>query len=192
MKANATPRKAQRRFASDERGVSEAIGYVITFGISTIILVTSLHTFNSIQDYTRDLAIDRGLRELGAQVAFAVEEAVRAGDTYPDTAFSMRIAIPRDIHGEGYRVYLNESHVWLVSLEAQAVTKGLAKEDLDVRGRYHVPFVQRVDAEVLCTDVPPVIVGLACFVNSEEGELTVVYDDPDGGGGSGAGVYFAG
>lgn len=175
-------------FAADERGVSEAVGYIITFGVSTVILVTSLQTFSVISEQTNTMAVDSALRDIGAQLAFAVEEALRAGATYPDAVFSMTVDVPRDINGQGYHVQMTQTEVWVVARESAAETTEIATgERLNATGRYHLTFITRADAVTLCTETPPTIPDGTCIVNSEEGEITVVFDRPAG---FGRGAYF--
>lgn len=182
MKANRAPRTAHggRRFRDDERGVSEAVGYVITFGISTIILVTSLSTFTTIRDHTSTIAVDSALRDIATQVVFAVEEALRSGATYPDATFSMTIQIPEEIDGISYDVELHATRVAVIAREADA-EKWVGGEPLDVKGRYYLNFLQRAGSEVLCSHPnPPAIPGGACVISSGEGQITVVHDEPTG------------
>lgn len=186
MKANRRPRDKHPMFRDDEQGVSEAVGYIITFGISTIVLVTSLQAFLVIQEHTRTVAIDRTVNEVAAQVAFAVDEALRAGATYPDASFSMTVTVPPDVSGEDYRIMLHQGYVWVVA------TNALQDESAgETRGRAQANFVKRAGVDVHCTNPAVTVQDGVCMVSSRETKVMIVYKDPDGTTGPlNAGVYF--
>lgn len=180
MRANRRALEHPRRFGKDEQGVSEAVGYIITFGISTIVLVTSLQAFLVIQRHTNDIAIDRAVHEVSAQVAFAVDEALRAGSTYPDANFAMSLTIPREVAGGTYTISLHEDHVWVEATDALPEEHTPDGEKLETRGRARADYVQRAGAESLCklptTEIPDGV----CRIQSHEGELVITFADPDG------------
>lgn len=186
MKANRAMREDARRFGNDERGVSEAIGYIITFGISTIVLVTSLQAFMVIQGHTSSIAVDRAVEEVATHVAFAMEEALRAGSKYPEATFSMTISVPPDVNGVVYRVQLYREEVWVTSVDAQEVI--VNSERVESQGASKAEFVQRAGVSVLCDNPSTVILGGTCDVHSRERSITIVYKDP--GDGKGPGVYI--
>lgn len=185
MKANRAFRDHSRRFGDDERGVSEAVGYIITFGISTIVLVTSLQAFMVIQGHTDSIAMDRTVEEVSAHVALAVEEALRAGSNYPDASFSMAVTVPREVNGITYRIDLYQDEVWVTSVDAQEVI--VNSERVESQGARKASFVQRSGTEVLCTNPNTLIDGGTCSIPSGEGSLTIVYRDPGTGS---RGVYI--
>lgn len=173
------------RFRDDESAVSEAIGYIITFGVSTIVLVASLSTFSTIRDYTTDLAIDRSLDEIGAQVSFAIGEAKRAGANYPGSAYHFTVTLPPDIDGVGYELYITDRDTLI--LEADAIATPDAKGAL---GTVTIDILSRSGVQTLCPARDTVIGDGRCWAVSGTGELVVTYGTTTEDGAAATGVYF--
>ncbi|MBW3582620.1 MAG: hypothetical protein KY455_05920 [Euryarchaeota archaeon] len=188
MKANRAFRDPSPgiRFRDDESAVSEAIGYIITFGVSTIVLVASLSAFSTIRDYTTDLAIDRALDEVGAQVSFAIGEAKRAGANYPGSDYDFTVTLPRDIDGVGYELYITDRDKLV--LEADSLATPDSKGAL---GTVVIDILSRAGVETLCPTRDTVLGDGRCWAVSGSGELVVTYGTTtDENGAAVTGVYF--
>ncbi len=189
MKANRHARSDPVGLWEDRRGVSEVVGYMIAFGMSSIILVMSLAAFNMMRDHTGDLVADRSVNEVANRVSFAVDEALQAGAQFPESEFSRSLRLPQLDNHESYTVEMGSENVWVNATDAASSVKDADGNDIDTLGRANVSFIPRAKAVVLCSGGETQIPNGRCSVESGDGELVVKYGRPDEE--SDRGVYFA-
>lgn len=179
MKANRRARSTPAAVWDDQRGVSEVVGYMIAFGMSSIILVMSLSAFNMMRDHTGDLVADRSVAEVASRVSFAVEEGLQAGAQFPESEFSRTLRLPQLDNHRTYTVELEEGNVWVNATDAAGAVKDEEGNDIDTMGRANVTFAPRARAVVLCPGGETEFENGRCSVSSEELELIVKYGEPD-------------
>lgn len=178
MKANRFARVEGRGFRDDERGVSEVVGYMIAFGMSSIILVMSLAAFNMMRDHTGDMVADRSVKEVANRVSFGVEEALQAGSQFPESEFERKLRLPQlDNHGS-YTVELSSEQIRVFTKDAGPPVFDEDDNEIESMGRAIVSFPPRANAHVLCLDADTSMENGRCSVSSEEGELIIVYGEP--------------
>jgi len=92
----------------DERGVSEVIGYLLIFGILSIVLVLSMVAFNVLHDRAEDNVVRLQAGSVAQRVAAsAVDAALFAESHDPDTSTYIHpLGLPEDLEGHGYHVHL--------------------------------------------------------------------------------------
>lgn len=160
---------APRRFLDDDAGVSEAVGYIITFGISTVILVTSLQAMTSIQHYTEDISRDRAADEVSAQVAFQVQQALKAGAKFPESQADFTIPVPREVAGSPFRIVLTNHTVYTNATVLQSA------RSVGALGTAETPLLNKSATKVLCNGPSTEITGGTCAILSSIGEITISY-----------------
>ncbi len=100
--------EARRRLGSDASGVSEVIGYILSFAILSTVLLVALLTFNS----ARAQAEERVTEVEVASIAHRVAEAVIQVGVYAEAhagsspEVTLRLELPAGIGSRGYSVDL--------------------------------------------------------------------------------------
>ncbi len=120
-----------RRFADDDVGVSEVIGYLFSFVIAFLILIASMATFNIIAESGDRLAAHAEFGDIANRVAAAVLDAFEIGsearDTYgtvtsgqgPALLYTRTLDVPPEFRGFRYTVDLDTESVSVVSVDGQ-------------------------------------------------------------------------
>ena len=117
---------------SSDRGVSTVVGYVITLGITTVLISGLLIAAGGAVDDRQDATSRDALDVIGQRIASNLMAADRLAETDPGTTV-VDVRLPSRIAGSGYRVTVNGSASELV-LESN-------RADATV----HVPFVTGTD-----------------------------------------------
>lgn len=104
----AAHRRPQRALSSDERAVSDVIGYILVFGILSAILVMSMLAFNVAQGAAKSRAIELRAESGAARVAGVVVQSALLAEQQgtSNLAVSYRIDLPDDLEGAAYTVVL--------------------------------------------------------------------------------------
>lgn len=103
------PRRALR---GDSHGVSEVIGYLLVFGILSMVLVLSMSAFSVGQEAAKERAIELRAESAAARVAgVIVQTAVLWEQQHGtgDLAVAYRIDLPEQLEGADYAVRLVET-----------------------------------------------------------------------------------
>lgn len=97
-----------RGFGGDSQGVSEVIGYILVFGILSMLLVLSMASFNIAQGSARERAVELRAESAAARVAgVLVQTAILAErESASATALAYRIDLPTDLEGMAYEIHL--------------------------------------------------------------------------------------
>lgn len=91
----------------DESGVSEVIGYILVFGIISILLVLGMLAFNEAAEDARNNVIDLRAQSAGTRVAdLLVETSLILERHGVTTSLRIQADLPTDFEGAGYLVYL--------------------------------------------------------------------------------------
>ncbi len=113
MQASRYDARARRTLRHDDAAVSEVIGYILSLGILSILLISTLVGFGVAQNNTAERAVlvqgDAMLQEISGT---AIQAALFAEDN-PDTdlEFTGRINLPFDLEGHPYTVDLDPDEV---------------------------------------------------------------------------------
>lgn len=146
----------------DERAASTALGYVLTLGISAVLVTGLLVAGGSYLEDERARVTAEELRIHGERLAGAVGDADRLASAAPDGRAGVRIRLPERVAGSGYTV--------------RAVDRGTTP-----RGRHRSDLLLRATATGASVRVPVVTaVDLAAGGGYSGGPLRVRYDADDG------------
>ena len=104
----ATHRRPLRALSSDERGVQEVIGFILVFGILSVILVLSMFAFNVAQGAAKSRAVELRAQSAAARVSgVIVQSAILAEQQGSgNLAVAYGIDLPDQLEGFSYTVYL--------------------------------------------------------------------------------------
>lgn len=97
----------------DTRAVSPLIGYILTFAITSMLVLTVIWTSSDVLDRRHKAAARLQLEDLAHRVANAVEEAFHVVDANPDADYRKRLPLPREVRGFAYVVEVNETDVFV-------------------------------------------------------------------------------
>ncbi len=143
----------------DNSGVSNVVGYLFSFTIASILMVSSFTVTNSIlDDKTRNVAVIQA-RSIADKVADAIIDAVTVTQSMPDAEYTKIIDMPRDFAGfigrRQYYVEVTGSKVFVNSTDG-SISENSSNFNAGEFG-----------------------VGLAGRVYSGSGKLQVSYDPSD-------------
>ncbi len=96
-----------RRLAGDESAVSEVVGYILIFGILSMVLILSMVAFGAVQDRAEARVVLLQADSAAERVASATVDAALFAETYGASAnFSQAVLLPDDLEGRAYTVTL--------------------------------------------------------------------------------------
>lgn len=120
--AKGPSRCARRMDLADERAVSEVVGYLLVFGILSVILVLSMYAFSLIQARAEESVVEVEGESVAQRVASAVVNAAlfveqnynasRAASLAPK--YTQPLDLPADLQGHAYTLALVSGEVHLV------------------------------------------------------------------------------
>ncbi len=97
-------------FVTDQDGVSEVIGFMLTFGIISMILIISMVAFADVQEEAEARVVELHAEAVADRVAgIIVEAALFAEVQGPSSRFQYRLDLPLDFEGADYTVALVDS-----------------------------------------------------------------------------------
>jgi hypothetical protein len=105
---------------TDDRGVSTAVNYVLTLGITTLLVSGLLLATGGVVDDRRESTTRTSLEVVGQRLAANLMSADRLAGTDDTRTVSLSVDLPVRIAGSGYTVRVNGSSSTLV-LEADTV-----------------------------------------------------------------------
>lgn len=124
----------------DDVAASPLVGYILTFAVTSALVVTVIWTSTTALDRRHRTAAEIQLGDLATRTVNALEEAFHVTDANPDVEYEKRLPLPGDIRGFSYRIEANASHV--------VVTATPASADLSVETVLHNPQDRAVDGSV--------------------------------------------
>lgn len=130
------PRRSS--FARDE-GVSEVVGYILTFALSAIILLISVQSFTVARNNSDGVVTGVELKSIANRVASRVIEAGLVSQEFENSTFNVTIAIPKDLNGHEYTVEVDNEEVTVRAIDGTATATAStlrldAVADLQVSG----------------------------------------------------------
>lgn len=93
-----------RRLTRDDSGVSEVIGFVLSFALSAMFLMISLNTFFLAKNNSDDVVTAAELKTIADRVAARIVEAGLIGGEFPNATLNVTINIPQSLNGHPYYV----------------------------------------------------------------------------------------
>jgi hypothetical protein len=96
-----------RALPGDEQGVQDVIGFILVFGILSVILVLTMLAFNVAQGAAKSRAVELRAESAATRIAgVIVQSAIAAEQQGSGLVVAYRIDLPPDLEGFNYTVYL--------------------------------------------------------------------------------------
>lgn len=99
------------RLSRDDRGVTEVVGFILSFAISAIFLLIALNTFYTAKGNTDAMVQGVELKTIADQVASRVVEAGLVGQEFPESRMDLALDIPQTINGVSYTIRIDNDAV---------------------------------------------------------------------------------
>lgn len=130
-----------RRLKNDE-GVSEVLGFILSFALSAVFLMIALNSFYAAKSNTEAVVSGVELRAIADRVASRVIEAGLIGQEFPNATYNVTVAIPTDLNGVPYYVDATAATIYAnaTTEEVRATASTLrldAVTGFQVSGRVH-------------------------------------------------------
>lgn len=109
--------KSFRRLIRNEDGVTEVVGYILTFALSAIILLISVQSFTVARQNSEAVITVVEMRNIANRIATRVVEAGLAGQEFPNATFEVVVNIPKEFNGREYSIQLMPEQVLVVSTD---------------------------------------------------------------------------
>lgn len=97
----------------DDRGVSEVLGFILSFALSAVFLMIALTSFYAAKSNTEAVVSAVELRAIADRVSARVVEAGLIGQEFPNATYNVTIPIPTDLSGVPYYVNATASAIYV-------------------------------------------------------------------------------
>lgn len=111
-----------RRFYSDKKGVSNVLGYVFSFGIASVIMVSAVIVTTGIINNRVSAVAKLEAQSIANKVADAILEAATTWGSMPNADYQKMLDMPEDIAGRNYYVEITDSLVYVNTTDGQVST----------------------------------------------------------------------
>lgn len=101
------------RPAEDDRGISEVLGFILSFALSAIFLMIAMSSFYAARNNTDGIVAASELRSVADRVATRLVEAGLVGQEFSNATINLTISIPQDINGHPYQVVAKNTGIWV-------------------------------------------------------------------------------
>ena len=102
----------------NDLGAQEVIGFILTFFLSSVVLLLSLSTFTTTRQSTQDVQAAAEFQLLANRVAGVVTRASQDAESMPNATLQSTVWIPR-IPNVEYYVNLTDDYVWVNSTDGK-------------------------------------------------------------------------
>jgi FlaG/FlaF family flagellin (archaellin) len=120
--------------ASDDRAVSEVIGFIMMFALSAMILVFTMRAFDTTHARTREASAGVQLQSVADRVSSRVVQAGLVAERFPNATFVVDVDLPAAIEGFGYTVTGTNQTVFVNSTDGQVETNSTTFETEAING----------------------------------------------------------
>ncbi len=109
-----------RQLSRDDRGVTEVIGYILTFALSAIILLISVQSFTVARENSDAVTTAVELKAIASRVATHVVEAGLISQEFPNSTYDVTINVPQDLNGHGYTIEATSTAIIVATIDGTA------------------------------------------------------------------------
>lgn len=133
------PKHGLRRSALQDDGVTEVIGYVLSFALSAIFLLLALNVFWAARANTDEVTTGVELKTLADRLAARVVEMGAISQEFPNATMNITLNVPQSLNGRLYTLTASKSSVLAATndgaLSASSTTfKVDVLQNIDVTG----------------------------------------------------------
>lgn len=123
----------RRSFLRRDDGVTEVIGYVLSFALSAIFLLLALNVFWAARENTESVTTAVELKTIADRVSTRIVELGAVSQEFPNASMNVTLVIPQTLNGSPYLITLHPEYVEAKlrddSLVATATTFNVHKLD---------------------------------------------------------------
>lgn len=105
-------------FTRDDRGITEVLGFILSFALSAIFLMIAMSSFYAARNNTDGVVAASELRSVADRVATRIVEAGLVGQEFPNATANLTLQIPQSINGHPYQVVAKNTGIWVNTTDA--------------------------------------------------------------------------
>lgn len=94
----------RRGLRRNDEGVTEVIGYVLSFALSAVFLLIALSVFWSARANTEEVTTGVELKTIADRVAARIVEMGAVSEEFPNATMNLTIQVPQTLNGMTYRI----------------------------------------------------------------------------------------
>ena len=129
------------RFKTNNKGVSQVIGFILTFAIISMVTISVIYTASTLVEQRNKAASEIIAQDIVNYIVNAIMECSATRQAYPNANYSKIIEIPTTICGRYYHIEAADSVVYLNTTDGYIVEKSTTyKQDElceGISGRVH-------------------------------------------------------
>ncbi|MFA5862955.1 MAG: hypothetical protein WDA16_14785 [Candidatus Thermoplasmatota archaeon] len=127
----------RRLLHKNDSGISEVIGFVLSFAISSIFLMLAMSSFYTAKNNSDSVITATELTAIADRIAAAVIEAGLVGQEFPNASMNISLTLPQQLNGHDYHVDAHNYGI-LVNSTDGAFTANATTFKLDAIAQYAV------------------------------------------------------
>lgn len=101
----------------NDEGVSEVIGFILSFALSSIFLLIALGTYYQASSNTDSVVLGVELKAIADRVATRVVDAGLIGQEFPNASLNITVDLPQTANGHSYLVWANNTTITVQALD---------------------------------------------------------------------------
>jgi hypothetical protein len=102
----------------DDEGVSEVIGYILSFALSAVFLMIALSSFWTARNNTDGVLAGSELKAIADRVAGRIVEAGLVGQEFQNATFNATVPLPKEINGHPFMVVATNATIYVNATDA--------------------------------------------------------------------------
>lgn len=128
------PHRSQEGSRSDDRAVTEVMGFIMMFALSAMILIFTMRAFDATATRTERASAGVQLQGVADRVASRVVQAGLVAERFPNTTFTVDADLPAAVEGHRYYVTGTNATVYVNSTNEQVETNSTTFETQAIEG----------------------------------------------------------
>lgn len=99
-----------------DEAVSEVIGFILMFALSSVILLISVHSFTAAKNDSAAVLAAAEMKSIATRVSSRLVEAGLVSQDFPEAKFNVTLEMPRQVAGYEYKVEIYSKAVNVTGL----------------------------------------------------------------------------
>lgn len=97
----------------DKQGVSQVIGFILTFTIISIVTISVIYTASTIVNNRNNLAASLEAEDISNYIANAIVECTATRQLFPHANYSKTLEVPAKLGGRSYYVEVSNQSIYV-------------------------------------------------------------------------------
>lgn len=102
----------------DDAGVSEVVGFILSFALSAVFLLIALGTYYQASHNTDDVVTGVELKAVADRVATRIVDAGLIGQEFPNASLNITMELPQTANGHSYVVNATTTTITVQALDS--------------------------------------------------------------------------